>query len=255
MMKTWALKLADKAAQAKELVKHIDKRVAVATILAVSFWTTGLVTQAATEAQLAASASTEAVTTSAYVADEEANDIPEGAIRLRIIANSDSDADQQLKRDIRDEIIKAMGEVLRGTENEVVARDMISQAVPQMNEVAKRVIQEKGYTYSVKTDFGLVPFPTKMYGNKVYPAGEYQALRIQIGEAQGQNWWCVLFPPLCFVDMANGDAVQAQPKDMEAQGVVATVAVEDAVTGEETEVQVRSKLVDKLTEWWGSIFA
>lgn len=253
MMTTWVEKLDVLAAQAKELVKKVDKRVAVATVLAAAFWTTGLVTQAVTEAQIA-SATTPAAT-SAYVADEEANEIPEGAIRLRIIANSDSDADQQLKRDIRDEIIKAMGEVLRGTEDEVAARDMISQAVPQMNEVAERVIKEQGYSYSVKTDFGMVPFPTKMYGNKVYPAGEYQALRIQIGAAQGQNWWCVLFPPLCFVDMANGDAVQAQPKDMEAQGVVATIEVEDAATGEDTEVQVRSKLVDKISEWWDSIFA
>jgi stage II sporulation protein R len=229
-----------------KLAEKVDKRVAIAAMMAVSLWTTGFAVQAA---------KVEPVETKAIVADDEANGIPEGAIRLRIIANSDRPEDQQLKRDIRDEVIKAVGAELRGTKDENEAREKISQAVPKMNEIAARVIQEKGYSYSVKTDYGMVPFPTKMYGDKVYPAGEYEALRIQIGAAEGQNWWCVLFPPLCFVDMANGDAVQSAPKDMEATKVAATIEVTDAATGEEKEVQVRSKLVDKISEWWNELFA
>ena len=60
----------------------------------------------------------------------------------------------------------------------------------------------------MRVDFGQVPFPTKLYGNQVYPAGNYEALRITIGKGEGENWWCVLFPPLCFIDMSNGDAIQ-----------------------------------------------
>jgi stage II sporulation protein R len=193
------------------------------------------------------------------IVDEEGI-IPEQAIRLRIIANSDDPADQQLKRDVRDEIIKAVAEEVRGVEDEDVARDKIRAAVPKMNEIAERVILSKGYAYDVNTDFGMVPFPTKLYGDRVYPAGDYEALRIQIGAAGGQNWWCVLFPPLCFVDMANGDAV-AQAKDMDEQkseqtsDAITTVAVMDADNGGEQEVEVRSALLDKITGFFRSLFA
>jgi stage II sporulation protein R len=192
------------------------------------------------------------------VADEEsAAAIPANAIRLRIIANSDAPEDQQLKRDIRDKVIAAVAEELRGVESDAAAREKIRAALPKFKAIAEQVIAEQGFAYAAATDFGLVPFPTKMYGSQVYPAGEYEALRIQIGAAQGQNWWCVLFPPLCFVDMANGDAV-AQPKDMEAQQQakpVATVEVENKPAGEPKEVEVRFALVDKIRSIFKKIFA
>lgn len=181
--------------------------------------------------------------------------IPGDAIRLRIIANSDDPADQKLKRDVRDQIIAAVAGEIRGLQDHDQIRAVISQSVPQMNELAAKIIAEKGYSYPVQTDYGNVPFPTKLYGDKVYPAGEYEALRIQIGNAAGQNWWCVLFPPLCFVDMANGDAV-AQPKDMEGKkDPIAKVDVKDSEDGGEKEVEVRSALFDKVSEWWKKIFA
>jgi len=182
--------------------------------------------------------------------------IPNNAIRLRIIANSDSAEDQQLKREIRDRVIAEVAEHLRGVEGEAAARQKVAEIVPQMNALAEQVIREKGFNYVASTDYGMVPFPTKLYGSQVYPAGEYEALRIQIGEAQGQNWWCVLFPPLCFVDAANGDAV-AQPQDMEAappSDPVATVDVPNADSGETEEVEVRFGLWDKVCEFFDSIF-
>ncbi|MCX7569568.1 stage II sporulation protein R [Tumebacillus sp. DT12] len=186
---------------------------------------------------------------------EEEGIIPNESIRLRIIANSDDAADQQLKRDIRDRIIQAVAEEVRGIEDEELAREQIRLAVPRMNEIAAEVIAEQGYSYDVSTDFGLVPFPTKLYGDTVYPAGDYEALRIQIGEAQGQNWWCVLFPPLCFVDMANGDAVQAKDMDEETSEPITTVSVTDSADGQEKEVEVRSALFDTISGWFGSLFA
>jgi stage II sporulation protein R len=188
---------------------------------------------------------------------EEEGLIPSEAIRLRIIANSDSEADQKLKRDVRDRIIQAVAEEVRGIEDEEVAREKIRAAVPKMNGIAKQVIAEQGYSYTVTTDFGLVPFPTKMYGDHVYPAGDYEALRIQIGEAEGQNWWCVLFPPLCFVDMANGDAVQAKDMEEHAQPSepITTIEVKDADNGEEKEVQVRSVLLDTISSLFSKWFA
>lgn len=177
--------------------------------------------------------------------------IPQEAVRLRIIANSDSEEDQKLKRDIRDEVLQAVAEEVRGITDPEEAREAIRQALPRFNEIAKQVIADKGYTYTVSTDFGLVPFPTKLYGDQVYPAGEYEALRIQVGAAQGQNWWCVLFPPLCFVDTANGDAV-AKPMDGNQSAPITTVAIQSD-NGQQEEVQVRSALLDKVTGWWDSL--
>lgn len=189
--------------------------------------------------------------------DENLAPIPQDAIRLRIIANSDKPEDQQLKRDVRDKIVEAVAEEVRGVTDEGVAREKIAAAVPKFEEIAMDVIEEKGFDYVAKTDFGKVEFPTKMYGSQVYPAGVYEALRIQIGEAQGQNWWCVLFPPLCFVDMANADAVAAPAAGQEAAPKtkpVATVAVADAADGEEKPVEVRFALLDKVSELFSKIF-
>lgn len=182
--------------------------------------------------------------------------IPGDAIRLRIIANSDDPKDQKLKRDIRDKVIAAIAVDIRGTQTSDEARTKIKAAVPEMNKIAQEMIKKEGYSYPVITDFGMVPFPTKLYGDQVYPAGNYEALRIRIGKAAGQNWWCVLFPPLCFVDMANGDAV-AQPKDMAEHKPVSkpitVVNVTNATNGGQQKVQVRSALLDWLSNLWDSL--
>ncbi|WP_157729330.1 stage II sporulation protein R [Tumebacillus algifaecis] len=232
-------------AKIREAVQKVNKRVVVALLLAAMLGT----------GMLMAPMNGQAVATEAVLVPEEqqqgvqlqqGQSIPGDAIRLRIIANSDKPEDQQLKRDIRDQIIAAIAQEVAGLQTAEAAHEAIRLAVPQMNEIAQRVIEAQGYSYQAVTDFGRVPFPTKMYGSEVYPAGEYEALRIQIGEAQGQNWWCVLFPPLCFVDLSNGDAVQA--KDMETAAIT-TVALKDAA-GEEQEVEVRSAFFDKLSAWW-----
>jgi stage II sporulation protein R len=133
--------------------------------------------------------------------------IPSDALRLRIIANSDNPKDQQLKRDVRDSIISVVGKKLDGVTDKQQAETILKDSVPELDKIAQQVIHREGFTYPTQTEVGIVPFPTKMYGDQVYPAGNYEALRIIIGAGKGQNWWCVLFPPLCFVDLANGDAV------------------------------------------------
>ncbi|GAX89585.1 stage II sporulation protein R [Effusibacillus lacus] len=195
------------------------------------------------------------------VVDEEAPLIPNDAVRLRIIANSDSPEDQALKRQIRDRIIDEVGRRLRGAGDRQQARQVIEANVPIFTLMAAQAVKEAGYSYTVKTDYGRVPFPTKVYGNNVYPAGEYEALRIVVGEGKGQNWWCVLFPPLCFVDLANGDAVQA--KDMEAKSEpLATIEVPAGENQTAQMVQVRLGIVDglkslfeKIGEFLKSLFA
>lgn len=136
--------------------------------------------------------------------------IPQEAIRLRILANSDRVEDQWLKRKIRDEIVQYMEGWVHQPATIEDARRMIEQRLPQFQQLIEQTLQQYGYTYGYDITLGVVSFPAKMYGNAVYPAGEYEALRVTLGEGKGQNWWCVLFPPLCFIDVVSGEAV---PKD------------------------------------------
>ena len=133
--------------------------------------------------------------------------IPNEAIRLRILANSDHESDQALKRLVRDavneEITKWVAELTSIEE----ARSLIRSRLPEIQKIAESIVEEKQAGQSVKTEFGTVDFPTKLYGQFLYPAGEYEAILITLGEGKGANWWCVLFPPLCFLDFSNGVAV------------------------------------------------
>jgi stage II sporulation protein R len=147
--------------------------------------------------------------------------IPDEAVRLRILANSDSVQDQWLKRQVRNEIVNEMGTWVHKPKSIIEARQMIQKHLPEFQQLAKETIRKYGYSYSVHVQFGQVPFPTKLYGNQVYAAGNYEALLVTIGSGQGGNWWCVLFPPLCFVDMGKSEAF---PK--EDNGAVLSTEIE-----------------------------
>ncbi|MBQ8525834.1 MAG: stage II sporulation protein R [Clostridia bacterium] len=137
----------------------------------------------------------------AYMESTEAA-LADGVIRLHVVANSDSDADQALKLKVRDRILEECGTVFAGEEQiEAVRQDIVSN-IDYIKNVAEDEIQKNGYDYDVDVSFGMSDFPRKEYGSITLPAGEYQALKVNIGAADGKNWWCVLFPPLCFVDEA-----------------------------------------------------
>ncbi|WLD93178.1 stage II sporulation protein R [Alkalihalobacillus sp. AL-G] len=150
--------------------------------------------------------------------------IPEDSIRLRILADSGSSEDQKIKRLIRDRVNEQITEWVYGIESLEEARKIIKRELPQINTIVEKSLIELGLQDTFSVEFGTVPFPTKLYGEYVYPAGEYEAVLITLGEGLGANWWCVLFPPLCFLDFENGDAVQTddQPdsKSVEQQASV-----------------------------------
>lgn len=133
-------------------------------------------------------------------------------IRFHVIANSDSDYDQALKRAVRDAILERVAPRLAQSDSLTQSRAMLKGLLPEMRTIAEGVVKAWGQDYPVQAKFGLADFPTKSYGSLVLPAGEYQAVRIMIGRAQGSNWWCVLFPPLCFVDIDHSTAVQVDGK-------------------------------------------
>lgn len=126
-------------------------------------------------------------------------------IRFHVIANSDSDKDQQLKLKVRDEVIKFLSPLLDQSSSIEESRKILKENDEEVKKIAKKVIEENGYKYSVESELSRENFPEKIYGNIVLPQGEYEAYRILIGKSSGQNWWCVMFPPLCFVDVTKGE--------------------------------------------------
>lgn len=127
-------------------------------------------------------------------------------IRFHIRANSDQEEDQALKLKIRDEILKEMEEKFKDTKSLDESREIIKQNMREMKSITEKVIEEEGKDYEVAVRLGQDNFPTRKYGNLVFPAGDYETLLITLGEGKGQNWWCVMFPPLCFVDITHSVA-------------------------------------------------
>lgn len=143
------------------------------------------------------------VTATSY-ANSIFNDLSTNVFRLHIIANSDSSEDQLLKLKIRDSIINYMKIATKNANSKEEIINFCKNNLDELKNIAIQVIKENGYEYDVNIEIGNFYFPTKDYANISLPAGNYDALRIKIGRATGKNWWCSLFPPLCFVDISSG---------------------------------------------------
>jgi stage II sporulation protein R len=124
-------------------------------------------------------------------------------VRLHVVANSDQPADQEVKLEVRDAILGA-SEDLFAAKAPDDAIGLVKANLPLFQRVAENVLVANGYDYTVGTEFGTFSFPERAYGPLVLPAGDYQALRIVLGEGKGANWWCILFPPLCYLDVVGG---------------------------------------------------
>ena len=131
-------------------------------------------------------------------------DYKDKLIRFHVIANSDSEEDQNLKLKVRDSIINYLQPKLLESESIEESELIIKKEYDELEKISKNIILENGSDYDVKVGIDYSKVPTKQYSNVVLPAGEYKALRIIIGEGKGKNWWCVMFPPLCFVDEQKG---------------------------------------------------
>ncbi len=123
--------------------------------------------------------------------------IYDSVIRLHVLANSDNDADQELKLKVRDGILKYTEDLLSGCKTKEEAEELIKNNLEGFALCARRTLAENGSSHSVDIDFGKEYYPTRDYDSVAFPGGEYLSLRIKIGEAEGKNWWCVLFPPIC----------------------------------------------------------
>lgn len=139
-------------------------------------------------------------------------EIPEESIRLRILAHSDSPQDQWIKLKVRDEVILHMRTWVAEPQNIDAAREEVQAYLQSFDQLVGEVLAQYGFNYDYTVELGVVEFPTKIYGSKRYPAGDYEALRVQLGAGKGENWWCVLFPPLCFIDLTTSVTVEPEQK-------------------------------------------
>lgn len=178
--------------------------------------------------------------------------IPNEAIRLRILANSDHEKDQAVKRQVRDAINAEITKWVSDLTSLDDARSLIQSKLPEIQEIAEQILNENKVKQTVKAEYGeKVDFPTKLYGEFLYPAGEYEAILVTLGEGQGANWWCVLFPPLCFLDFSNGVAVsegfEEEKEETTAQADKEAIFVEE----KEEEVKVKFFLVELFEKIFG----
>ncbi len=187
---------------------------------------------------------------SAYTYSENIQQgLAENLIRLHVIANSNSQEDQEVKYMVRDEILKYMSSQTVDLKSTDEARNLICNNISRIEKIAKETLEANGYSYEVKAYFGNFPFPTKVYDDVTLPAGEYQSLRIVLGKGSGANWWCVMFPPLCFVDASRGvvpDSSKAQMQNVLSEEEY-NLAMSNSV-GSTPQVKFKFKIVELLQQ-------
>ena len=167
-------------------------------------------------------------------------EIADKILRFHILANSDSDEDQEIKKTVRDEVGRMMEKKLKGAKSLAETEEIVEENLDAIVHTAEKTLAENGYTYGAKARLATVDFPVKTYGNYTFPAGEYEALQVTLGEGEGHNWWCVLYPNMCF-----------QGSVYEVIGEEAEEALREVLTKEEYEdvfdsenIEVRFKFLE-----------
>lgn len=136
--------------------------------------------------------------------DIETSSLAQQMIRFHVVANSDTAEDQLLKQKVRDEIIDYMEPLIKECESVDETRYVLKNSLSIIKQIAEQTVKDYGKKYDIYVAVDKANFPTKSYGDIVLPAGQYEACRIVIGHGKGENWWCVMYPPLCYVDAASG---------------------------------------------------
>lgn len=161
-------------------------------------------------------------------------------LRFHVIANSDSKEDQALKLKVRDAVVEYMKDLLEGAEDLEETKGRVAERLAGIEELAMRIVEKEQAGYPVHAELTECYFPRKSYGDCTFPAGRYEALRICIGKAEGKNWWCVLFPNLCFVDSIH--AVVPEEQKEELKNVLTEEEYESLFDWKHSEFKITSYL-------------
>lgn len=176
-------------------------------------------------------------------------DIQEGiaqkVLRFHVIANSDSEEDQQLKLKVKSVLVESLSPQLINIDDITEVKSILSAQLNSIQRTAMQVVQQQGYDYPVEVTLEKCYFPLKKYDNYAFPPGYYEALRVRIGKAEGRNWWCVMFPPLCFVDETYS-IVDENSKEKLLQ-LLSEEEYDTLISGK-TPVKVRFKLLESIKD-------
>ncbi|EPY2272209.1 stage II sporulation protein R [Clostridium sporogenes] len=176
----------------------------------------------------------------------EQKNISNKIIRFHVLANSDSIEDQSLKLKIKDEIIKYMMPKLDKSNSIDESRKILKENDKEIKKIAENIINKNGYKYLVNTYLGQEQFPIKTYGNITLPQGQYEAYKIVIGNGQGQNWWCVMFPPLCFVDVTKGE-VSTKETEQKMKKVLKEEELK-SINNSKNSYEIKFKVVEEINK-------
>ena len=171
--------------------------------------------------------------------------IAEKILRFHVLANSDSNEDQALKLIVKDTLVTYLTPLVKDAADITQVRTIVTGQLTQLKELAQSTIRQQGCSYPVTVSLEETYFPLKIYGKFTFPPGYYQALRVKIGKAEGQNWWCVMFPPLCFVDETY-NIVDENSGDKLLQ--LLSNEEYDELLQKKVPVKIRFKLLDKIKE-------
>ena len=172
-------------------------------------------------------------------ADRTQQQLSDKVLRLHVLANSDSEADQALKRKVRDSVLETASDILADCPDRETAEQRLSAALPEIEDAARARIAAEGGKQTVTAELRPTVFPTREYEDFSLPAGEYLALRVVLGEGEGHNWWCVVFPPLCLASVTEEVAATAAEAGL-SDGQVALI------TGQDEGYVLKFKVI----EWW-----
>lgn len=174
--------------------------------------------------------------------DEVKNEL----IRFHVIANSDTEEDQNLKLKIKNKVIDYLYPYLNASQSLEQSRKIIKDKMEEVKKLAEQVIKDNNYSYSVKTELSRENFPEKSYGKITLPQGNYEAFRIIIGSGKGRNWWCVMFPPLCFVDETKAEVEYDKTEEkIKSQKGNFDFNIDDGKGNKSSESENKTKIIDK----------
>lgn len=174
------------------------------------------------------------------------NGIAAKVVRFHVLANSDSEADQALKLAVRDRVLQEYGALLERCTSKEETLAALENAQQEISETALACVREEGFGYPVRVSLVREEFPFKVYDDLTFPAGIYDALRIEIGAGAGQNWWCVCYPQMCFVDAAWGTSTEESHARLQNALTEEEFLIVSAMEQEAAAPKIKLKLV----EWW-----
>lgn len=186
---------------------------------------------------------------SALVPTSEDAELYDNVIRLHVLANSDSDADQALKLKVRDSVLETASTLLSGITDRDAAEAVLSDNLAVLEAAAHAALAAEGSSYTVSVTLTKEKYPTREYGNFALPAGKYTSLRVLIGNAEGRNWWCMLFPSLCIG--AEKEASVAVIDESECIEAGLTPSQVKIITGNSPTVKVKFRIL----EFVGNLFS